>query len=146
MSFVCQTYNKKLLSSCFFCFFLLVIFILSGGSHGRSLSPAEQAVNNPGTDSRQQYKSAKDYYYRLERDTSFGKDRANWLVGIRKFRKIYQADTKSVLAPSCLYMMGRMYRRMYKQFNLPIDIDEAVSSFNEVASNFSNNSLGTLRN
>jgi N-acetylmuramoyl-L-alanine amidase len=141
MSFVCQTYNKKLLSGCFFCFFLLVIFILTGVSHGRSLSPAEQAVNNPGTDSRQQYKSAKDYYYRLERDTSFGKDRANWLVGIRKFRKIYQADTKSVLAPSCLYMMGRMYRRMYKQFNLPIDIDEAISSFNEVASNFSNNSL-----
>ena len=38
-------------------------------------------------------------------------------------------------------MMGRMYHRMYRQFKLPIDIDEAVGYFNDVSSIFPKNKL-----
>lgn len=140
MSFACRTYNTKLLTGCF-CSCLLLMATLSSWAIGRPLSAGYQTVTNPAVSFRQQYKSAKDYSYKLERDSAIGKDRANWLAGIRKFRRIYQADTKSTHAPSCLYMMGRMYRRMYKRFKLPIDIDEAISSFNEVATRFPESSL-----
>lgn len=89
----------------------------------------------------QRYKIAKDYYYRLERDESIGKQRNNWLTGVRNFRKIYLDQTKGPLAPSCLYMMARMHRRMHQQFKLDVDLDEAIVYFNTVATIFPENTL-----
>ncbi len=102
------------------------------------LTPPELALN---TDTVQLYKAAKDYYYRLERDTDLGEKRSNWLSGVRNFRRIYQAGPKEKLAPSCLYMMGRMYRRMYQRFKLPIDIDESINYFQQLAADFPKNNL-----
>ncbi len=119
----------------------LFLLLLSVCSASQASIAADKAVTDPVSQSEHQYKSAKNYYYSLERNSAIGKDRLNWLAGVRNFRRIYLADTRSALAPSCLYMMGRMYRRMYQQFKLPIDIDEAVGYFNDVASIFPRNSL-----
>ncbi|MDH3349813.1 MAG: hypothetical protein OEM02_17125, partial [Desulfobulbaceae bacterium] len=55
------------------------------------------------------YRKAKDFYYRLERDEKFSSNRNNWLTGVRKFRRLYILDSKSTLAPSCLYNMARIH-------------------------------------
>jgi N-acetylmuramoyl-L-alanine amidase len=124
-------------------FFLLLFLVLStpGFSLAQASSAANRAVTNPTSQAEELYKSAKDIYYRLERNPGATQDRAQWLYGIRNFRKIYLADPAGKLAPSCLYMIARMYRRMYQQFKLPIDIDEAVSHFNDVATIFPGSSL-----
>ena len=87
------------------------------------------------------YRAAKDYYYRLERDPGPGSDRANWLRGIRSFRRIYLLDTDSELAPSSLYMIGRMYRRCYQRFHIALDLDAAIEAFTRLARDYPRNSL-----
>ena len=140
MPFVRLIHNKCLRYTGIF-FFLLILVLLPAGSSSLATSPGDKAVNNPTSQSEQQYKSAKDYYYKLERDPAIGRDRSNWLGGIRNFRRIYLADRKSNLAPSCLYMMARMYRRMYQQFKQPIDIDEAINHFIDIESIFPQSNL-----
>ena len=140
MPFACLTHYNRLRNGSI-CFFLLMLMLLLVGSPAPASSAHNKAINDPTSLSERQYKSAKDFYYKLERDPVSGRDRTNWLAGIRNFRRIYLADTKSNLAPSCLYMMARMYRRMYQQFKLPIDIDEAVGYFNDVATIFPRSSL-----
>ncbi len=88
-----------------------------------------------------QYKIAKDYYYKLERDPAIGKKRSNWLKGVRNFRRIYLIQTKGAHAPSSLYMMARMNRRMYQRFQVAIDLEESISYFKDVASLFPHNTL-----
>ncbi len=89
----------------------------------------------------ERYKQAKDYYYRLERDPKLGDERQNWLSGIRNFRRIYLSENKGILAPSCFYMIARLYRRSYQRFQLPIDLDEAINYFQETATLFPQNNL-----
>ncbi len=103
--------------------------------------PGERATANPGNRSDLQYKAAKDFYYRLERDPKIKNDRSRWLEGVRSFRKLYQANKDASIAPSCLYMMGRMYQRMYRLFTLPIDLDEALDYYDTLARRFPASSL-----
>lgn len=115
---------------------ILVVVVLCSPN----LSPAASGFNgSQNTNTR--YKAAKDFYYKLERDTSRGQNRKNWLQAVRNFRRIYLAETKGPLAPSCLYMMGRLQYKMYERFHLPIDIEDAVGYFNDVATIFPVNKL-----
>ncbi len=122
---------------------LLLLTLLPGiaGSLALAASAGEKAVSNPTSQTDQQYKSAKDVYYTLERAKTGTRDRSEWLSGIRNFRRIYLAAPESSLAPSCLYMIARMYRQMYRQFKLPIDIDEAISHYSDIAAMFPGSSL-----
>lgn len=106
-----------------------------------SLPPTLQANTVEHYQIERQYNLAKDYYFTLERDPSLGKSRQKWLGGIRNFRKIYLLDPDSPKAPSSLYMIARMHYRMFKKFSVPIDLDEAITYYNDVASLFPRDSL-----
>ncbi len=124
-------------------FSLVLLTLLLGivGSPALASSAGEKAISNPTSQAEQQYKSAKDVYYSLQRAEDDAGNRTQWLNGIRSFRRIYLAAPESSLAPSCLYMIARMYRQMYRQFKLPIDIDEAISHFSDIAAIFPGSSL-----
>lgn len=117
--------------------FVLTLLISLLPAASQSIAAQAPQVSNP--DAR--YQQAKDYYYKLERDDVFGEERSNWLAGIRKFRRIYLEQPKGKLAPSCLYMMGRMQYKMYQRFNLPIDLEDAISYYKDVATIFPKNNL-----
>jgi len=89
----------------------------------------------------QQYKSANAYFFDIERDTLLKKDRGKWLSGVKNFRKIHYAQKKESLGAPSLYMMAKMYRRMYDQFKIPLDLDNAIDSFNMVATLYPGHSL-----
>ncbi len=80
----------------------------------------------------QEYKSAKQYVAQLEQGSSVGNTRGNWLKGVQNFHRIYLADKKSSLSPSCLFMMGKTYRKMYDLFHVPIDLVNSTDSFQQV--------------
>ena len=119
------------------CLLLLQSFLPEASWAETVFSPAESVQ----TDKAQLYKNAKDYYFRLERDRKLGNTRQNWLIGVRNFRRIFQREPLGIHAPSCLYMMARMNRRMYQRFQLPIDLDEALNYFQKVTSEFPSDSL-----
>ncbi len=102
-----------------------------------SSGPAVQLASRAS----REYKAARDYFYRLERDPQEAGQRQNWLAGVRNFRKIYSSMPDGKLAPSCLYMMARMYRRMYERFHHLLDLDEAARSFLELARRFPDSEL-----
>lgn len=88
-----------------------------------------------------QYQQAKFYYNELHTNSSLGNSRDNWLNGVRNFRKIYLAGPKSDYAAPSLYMLGRMYLQMYKQFNSAVDLQESISYYRDVSALFPDNRL-----
>ncbi len=96
-------------------------------------------LNNEPLD--QQYQAAKEYFILLERDRSLGKERTNWLNGTRNFRRIHLAQKKGPFGPTSLYMMAKMSRRMFEQFKFPIDLENAIEQFTEVATLYPAHSL-----
>ncbi len=80
----------------------------------------------------QLYEQAKFYYNQVQASDSLTQSRESWLKGTRSFRKIYLLSPKSELAPSCLFMLGRMYRQMFERFKLGMDLDESLSYFNDL--------------
>lgn len=88
-----------------------------------------------------QYKEAKDYFVRLKQDNALGRGRGNWLQGARNFRKIHLAQKSGPLGPSSLYMLGKLYQQMYERFHVPIDLENAIAAFNDLASFYPANSI-----
>ncbi|MFZ5798891.1 MAG: N-acetylmuramoyl-L-alanine amidase [Desulfobulbaceae bacterium] len=97
---------------------------------GESSSPAAQ-----------NYLKAKDYYFLLVRDEKTQRERQNWLKGIKDFREIYQKDPKGELAPNCLFMMAKMYYRMFMRFKDPADLDNSLANYREIWTGFPENTL-----
>jgi len=87
------------------------------------------------------YATAKKYAASLEQGSVAGRERKNWLTGVRNFRRIYLMDARGALAPPCLYMAAGMYRQMYQRFHLPIDLDESLNSFLKLSSSFPDSKL-----
>lgn len=114
---------------------ILVILLFSLGAVQSKSDDAKTSFGqidySQSTDS-QLYEQAKFYYNQLLTNKSLGKSRENWLKGTRNFRRFYLINPKGELAPSCLFMLGRMYRQMYENFKLGIDLDESLGNFNEL--------------
>jgi N-acetylmuramoyl-L-alanine amidase len=87
------------------------------------------------------YQQAKYFYNHLETDKEMGSKRKFWLDGSRKFRQVYLANPKSELAPASLYMLGRMYTRMYEKFLHKGDINEAIGYYRDCFSLFPHHTL-----
>ncbi|MCF8055684.1 MAG: N-acetylmuramoyl-L-alanine amidase [Desulfocapsa sp.] len=120
--------------------FLLIIFSIP---FSVGYSPAEESRSN-SIDSatlEKQYQQAKFYYNELHTNTNLGQSRDNWLNGVRNFRKVYLADPKSEFAAPSLYMLGRMYAKMYNRFNTEIDLQESISYYRDVSDLFPDNRL-----
>lgn len=104
-----------------------------------SFAQSEVRIENPQSNSHgppthsQQYEQAKFYLNQLETNQTLTRSRENWLKGTRNFRRIYLADPKTEQAPACLFMLGRMYRKMYEKFSLGIDLDESLSYFKDTS-------------
>lgn len=89
----------------------------------------------------QRYNKAKDYYYLLLRDEDVQKERKNWEKGIREFRRIYLDHPKGQFAANSLFMMAKMYYRMYMRFQHEADMDQSISYYTDVYSLFADNTL-----
>lgn len=87
------------------------------------------------------YKQAKFYYNELQANSSLGENRDNWLNGARNFRKIYLSGPKTDYAAPSLYMLGRLYAKMYTRFDNELDLQESLSYYRDVSELFPENSL-----
>jgi N-acetylmuramoyl-L-alanine amidase len=87
------------------------------------------------------YDEAKFYYNQLQTNEKIASSRENWLKGTRNFRRIYLSSPKSDLAPSCLFMLGRLYSDMFDRFQMSKDLDESISYFKDVIRLFPGNRL-----
>lgn len=121
-------------------FFLFSCFLIPF-SHTSVRAEEAVTVASDTVSSEKQYQQAKFYYNELHTNNSLGKSRENWLNGVRNFRKIYLAGPKSEYAAPSLYMLGRMYLKMYKRFNTAIDLKESISYYRDVAALFPDHRL-----
>ncbi|RUM37775.1 MAG: hypothetical protein DSY57_03570, partial [Desulfobulbus sp.] len=120
----------------------VVFFILTAGL----IAPLPKSVfgnqrSHQITTFQADYTRAKKYLHALQQAPAQEKDRLQWLNGVRNFRRIYLQNPRDPLAPACLYMMARTYRQMFQRFHLPIDLDEAINSYQQLTSRFENNRL-----
>lgn len=125
----------------FLIFSLLFISITPCVSQTLGGVPEENTSTPQVTELEKSYQQAKFYYNELHTNTSLGKSRSNWLNGIRNFRKIYLAGPKSDFAAPSLYMLARMYAKMYKRFDSQLDLQESISYYRDVSDLFPNNRL-----
>lgn len=82
------------------------------------------------------YDEAKFYYNQLQTNSTISTSRDNWLKGTRNFRRIYLSNPKSEIAPSCLFILGRIYGEMYDKFQNGLDLDESISYFKDTTKLF----------
>jgi N-acetylmuramoyl-L-alanine amidase len=87
------------------------------------------------------YDEAKFYYNQLQTNSKLSTSRDNWLKGTRNFRRIYLSNPKSEIAPSCLFMLGRIYGEMYDRFQNGLDLDESITYFSDITKLFPQNRL-----
>lgn len=87
------------------------------------------------------YDEAKFYYNQLQTNSKLASSRENWLKGTRNFRRIYLSNPKSEIAPSCLFMLGRIYVEIYDRFQNGLDLDESITYFSDITKNFPQNRL-----
>ncbi|PID76663.1 MAG: hypothetical protein CSB24_05370 [Deltaproteobacteria bacterium] len=90
---------------------------------------------------KNRYQQAKFYYNQLETSGNLGQERENWVKSVRNFRRIYLASPKSEYAPFCLYMLGKVYHRMYEKFDLADDLAESLSYYRDTSSLFPDSQL-----
>lgn len=87
------------------------------------------------------YDEAQFYYNQLQTNTKLSAARENWLKVTRNFRQIYLSNSKSDLAPACLFMLGRVYRDMFGRFQNTADLNESISYFHDITRLFSQHRL-----
>ena len=119
-------------------FIIIILFalFLVPFSPGNGASANEQKKTVAFASNEKSYQLAKFYYNELHTNTNLGKSRDNWLNGVRNFRKIFLAGPKSEFAAPSLYMLGRMYAKMYKRFHNDIDLQESISYYRDVSGLF----------
>jgi N-acetylmuramoyl-L-alanine amidase len=105
----------------------------SSSTQGEARSETPQSNSHGPPSHYQQYEQAKFYFNQLETNPTLTRSRENWLKGTRNFRRIYLANPKAEQAPASLFMLGRMYRKMYEKFSLGIDLDESLSYFKDTS-------------
>ncbi len=124
----------------FFPIFFLFIFLFYPFSIAFG-NEVEEAQDIDPVALEKSYQQAKFYYNELHTNTSLGESRDNWLNGVRNFRKIYLTSPKSDYAAASLYVLGRMYSKMYKRFDIDIDLQESISYYRDVSDLFPDNRL-----
>ncbi len=124
----------------FFPIFFLFIFLFYPFSIAFG-NEVEEAQDIDPVALEKSYQQAKFYYNELHTNTSLGQSRDNWLNGVRNFRKIYLTSPKSDYAAASLYVLGRMYSKMYKRFDIDIDLQESISYYRDVSDLFPDNRL-----
>ena len=82
------------------------------------------------------YSEAKGMFTQLEQDASLGSNRENWLAAVRQFRKVQLMRKSEDLTAASRFMQGRLYRQMYERFRVPLDLDNAIDSFYDVAASY----------
>jgi N-acetylmuramoyl-L-alanine amidase len=94
--------------------------------------PAAFAASLSKGDIVKQYQQATAFYNNLTH-TERGGQRERWLVGVNSFQRIYRSHPTHELAPSCLFMLGRIYHDMGRHFDNSPDLGEAIAYFQDVA-------------
>ena len=120
-----------------FCSCLFLSLIIGSSALATSLDDPY----NGRTDLNKHYQQAKFFYNQLKTTSTLGASRDNWLKGAGNFRRLYLAEPKSELAPSCLFMLGRLYFDMFEKFGKGIDLGEAISYYRDVDALFPGNRL-----
>lgn len=87
------------------------------------------------------YDEAKFYFNQLLTNHSLAQERYNWSKGAQNFRRIYLSSPKSEFAAPCLYMLGRVYHLMFKQFHKANDLNESIGYYKDTARLFANHNL-----
>lgn len=82
------------------------------------------------------YGEAKAMFARLEQDERLAGNRENWLAAVRQFRKVQFMRKSEELTTASRFMQGRLYRQMYERFRVPLDLDNAIDSFYDVAASY----------
>lgn len=86
------------------------------------------------------YRQAHKSYDRLARSARLRTDRRSWIKVIKEFRKVYLSyPDDRVVAPKCLYMVGRCYRELYGYSRKKKDLDEAVERYLVLVERFPEN-------
>jgi N-acetylmuramoyl-L-alanine amidase len=135
MSLACQFHNSFRRYN-HICFHLLILVLLTGFSSAGSAATAASSAFSYKNTVAGQYKQASDYYYKLKDNPSAARKREKWQAGIHELQRIYRIDPKSEIASSCLYTIARMYRGMYKRFEIAADLDKAIAFYTDTLTFF----------
>lgn len=80
-------------------------------------------------------------YHTLEFSSTLASDRDNWLLCAKALDQAYTIDPHHPSAANTLFTRGELFRQMFKKFNNKADLNEALSSYDTVATLFPHDEL-----
>lgn len=86
-------------------------------------------------DITRQYEQAKAQYQELAAKDN-GRNRDGLLAAATTFSSIYKNAPEHQTGPKSLYMLGRIYQRLFQQSGAPQDLDQAISFYEELSSRY----------
>ncbi len=122
-----------------FSIFTFCCIFLLGCSLPASALKTESEEQLPPVEQR--YNQAKFYFNQLLTNDTISSQRENWAKGAQNFRRIYLAEPKSPQAAACLFMLGRLYHKMYFSFHKEGDLNESISYYKDTARLFPDHRL-----
>ena len=113
---------------------LLLTLLLLSAANTLAMQPVGR------TTVAKQYRQAKAYYQNLT-STKRGKQRKNWKVCVRAFRRLYKTYPNHEVASKSLFMLGKIYHDMYVRSNNPLDLGEAIAYYEDITTLYPKNNL-----
>ena len=110
-------------------FFFACIFTTPHISVAQQESTSTLLKNGSPLPLNQEYNAAKTNVAQLEQDTTRRTQRGEWLKIVKQFHKIHLAEKKNSLGPPSLFQMSKIYRKMYDQFKLLLDLENSTTSY-----------------
>lgn len=103
-------------------------------------APGPSKTSNQATFT-QEYNAAKSHLVQLEQDPARRTRRGEWLNAAKQFHKLHLAEKKSSLGPPSLFQMSKIYRKMYDQFKLLLDLENSTNAYLELTQLYPAHSL-----
>jgi N-acetylmuramoyl-L-alanine amidase len=99
------------------------------------------ALNTRADNPDELFRNAKKNLEQLNSSPKLKKNRSNWLAVIRQFEKIAQDSPGSPEAPKSLYHAGNLYTRISERSHSKKDLKSALSVFENLGGNYSQDPL-----
>ena len=97
------------------------------------------ALCDEGTNGRrspeEQFQRLHQYYQQLL-NTPEGEERENWLRAARGMRELQRLYPERDTAPKSLYLLGNHFHQLYRKGKNPLDLAEAVTSFEDMQATY----------
>lgn len=129
--------RRSILSPGLTCLLLVLLTVITASTSFAQKTP----VHSKDTSVTKSYNLALARYHTLEYSAALAANRENWLFCTKALDRAYHIDPSHPSTANILFTRGELFRQMFFKFSNKDDVNEALSSYDGVATLFPQHEL-----